>query len=77
LVPQLRGEVSVPLAPTEVLVPEPLGQDLVPEASGEGSGRRATTTIRLDADGRLGLHRPGAQDRAHDDYLEYLLTTYA
>ncbi|MFD7081589.1 Sua5/YciO/YrdC/YwlC family protein [Streptomyces sp. NPDC002181] len=37
--------------------------------------RRATTTVRVMPDGRLRLHRHGAQDHAHgraDDYLRHL-----
>ncbi|MFJ4795928.1 hypothetical protein [Kitasatospora purpeofusca] len=37
-----------------------------------GAGRAATTTVRLHPDGRLGLHRHGAQDRAFADPEQYL-----
>ncbi|GHG41801.1 hypothetical protein [Streptomyces zaomyceticus] len=39
--------------------------------------RRATTTVRVAPDGRLQLHRHGAQDHGHgsaDDYLRHLHT---
>ncbi|MFD5408399.1 Sua5/YciO/YrdC/YwlC family protein [Streptomyces nojiriensis] len=42
--------------------------------------RRATTTVRVTPDGRLHLHRHGAQDQAHgraDDYLRRLHTRAA
>ncbi|MFE2550224.1 Sua5/YciO/YrdC/YwlC family protein [Streptomyces sp. NPDC059355] len=45
-----------------------------------GSPRRATTTVAMHPDGRLTLHRHGAQDRAHphpDDYLDHLRAHYA
>ncbi|WP_327072422.1 hypothetical protein OG196_03710 [Kitasatospora purpeofusca] len=37
-----------------------------------GAGRAATTTVRLHPDGRLDLHRHGAQDRAFADPDQYL-----
>ncbi|WP_406115571.1 hypothetical protein [Kitasatospora purpeofusca] len=37
-----------------------------------GPRRAATTTVRLHPDGRLGLHRLGAQDRAFADPEQYL-----
>ncbi|GLU49525.1 hypothetical protein [Nocardiopsis ansamitocini] len=39
---------------------------------GRGAPRRATTTLRLHPDGRLELHRRGAQDLVHPDPEEYL-----
>ncbi|MEZ3177489.1 hypothetical protein KYY02_01800 [Streptomyces pimonensis] len=38
----------------------------------ESLERRATTTVRLHRDGRLELHRHGAQDRHHADPADYL-----
>ncbi|MFD7919832.1 hypothetical protein ACFV3R_11475 [Streptomyces sp. NPDC059740] len=37
-----------------------------------GTRRRATTTVRLHSDGRLELHRHGAQDQHHADPAHYL-----
>nr|BEK63332.1 hypothetical protein KPHV_05590 [Kitasatospora purpeofusca] len=37
-----------------------------------GASRAATTTVRLHPDGRLDLHRHGAQDRAFADPEQYL-----
>ncbi|MFI5649145.1 hypothetical protein [Kitasatospora sp. NPDC051705] len=51
-------------------------------ASGHGSGqppRAATTTLRLHPDGRVDLHRHGAQDRRHPppaDYLDHVRARY-
>ncbi|MFF2076826.1 Sua5/YciO/YrdC/YwlC family protein [Kitasatospora sp. NPDC058162] len=42
-------------------------------------GRAATTTLRLHPDGRLDLHRPGAQDRPHPGrgaYLAHVRTAF-
>lgn len=42
--------------------------------------RQATTTVRVHPDGRLELHRHGAQDQSHlaaGDYLHYLRGRYA
>ena len=55
--------------------------------TGEGTGgtdddrprRSATTTLRLHPDGRIDLHRHGAQDRAFpstEQYLDHLRTTH-
>ena len=45
----------------------------VPEAeSAAGPPRRATTTLRLHRDGRIDLHRHGAQDRPYPDAAAYL-----
>ncbi|MEV7601301.1 hypothetical protein AB0O91_28435 [Kitasatospora sp. NPDC089797] len=46
-------------------------------AAGDSDGppRAATTTLRLHPDGRVDLHRPGAQDRPHggpDGYLAHV-----
>ncbi|MFJ4864699.1 Sua5/YciO/YrdC/YwlC family protein [Streptomyces sp. NPDC088748] len=44
-----------------------------------GPARRATTTVAVHPDGRLTLHRHGAQDRSHphpDDYLDHLRARY-
>ncbi|WP_405532913.1 hypothetical protein OG592_36880 [Streptomyces avidinii] len=44
-----------------------------------GPARRATTTVTVHPDGRLTLHRHGAQDRLHphpDDYLDHLRARY-
>ncbi|MFD7908539.1 hypothetical protein ACFV4G_40650 [Kitasatospora sp. NPDC059747] len=41
--------------------------------------RRATTTVRLDSDGRMDVHRHGAQDGGHggaEEYLAHLGRTY-
>ncbi|MFJ4184583.1 hypothetical protein [Kitasatospora sp. NPDC089509] len=41
--------------------------------------RAATTTLRLHPDGRIDLHRPGAQDRPYQDpngYLEHVRAAY-
>ncbi|MBT1189645.1 hypothetical protein HET69_38110 [Streptomyces sp. CJ_13] len=46
----------------------------------DGPARRATTTVALHADGRLSLHRHGAQDQPFPDpdaYLTDLRTRYA
>ncbi|MFJ8431279.1 hypothetical protein ACIQ9P_08245 [Kitasatospora sp. NPDC094019] len=44
-----------------------------PAPDGPAAGRRAaTTTVRLHPDGRLGLHRHGAQDRGFADPEQYL-----
>ncbi|MGW8066942.1 hypothetical protein ACVV2G_32895 [Streptomyces ziwulingensis] len=43
-----------------------------PPPAAEATKRQATTTIRLHSDGRLELHRHGAQDRHHSDPDEYL-----
>ncbi|MFD4910137.1 hypothetical protein [Kitasatospora purpeofusca] len=52
------------------------GPDGPDDPSGHGgAGRAATTTVRLHPDGRLDLHRHGAQDRAFaapDQYLARL-----
>ncbi|MCX5149951.1 Sua5/YciO/YrdC/YwlC family protein [Streptomyces sp. NBC_00320] len=45
-----------------------------------GPPRRATTTVTLHPDGRLTLHRHGAQDQPYpypDEYLEHLRARYA
>jgi tRNA A37 threonylcarbamoyladenosine synthetase subunit TsaC/SUA5/YrdC len=45
-----------------------------------GPDRRATTTVALHPDGRLTLHRHGAQNQPYphpDDYLAHLRTRYA
>ncbi|MFI5669949.1 hypothetical protein [Streptomyces sp. NPDC051704] len=45
-----------------------------------GPARRATTTVAMHPDGRLTLHRHGAQDQAHphpDHYLDHLRARYA
>ncbi|MFF4099013.1 Sua5/YciO/YrdC/YwlC family protein [Streptomyces sp. NPDC001903] len=45
-----------------------------------GPARQATTTVAVHPDGRLTLHRQGAQDRPHphpDDYLGHLRARYA
>ena len=42
--------------------------------------RAATTTLRLHPDGRIGLHRHGAQDRRYpgaDRYLDHIRVTHA
>lgn len=59
-------------------VPEPDPGD--PHTATAGTERRATTTVRLHSDGRLELHRHGAQDRPHADpghYLQQLRTRCA
>ncbi|MFJ7587628.1 hypothetical protein ACIQZO_09610 [Streptomyces sp. NPDC097617] len=51
-----------------------------PAVSADGSARRATTTVAVHPDGRLTLHRHGAQDQPYphpDDYLDHLRTRYA
>ncbi|WP_444960452.1 hypothetical protein [Nocardiopsis sp. M1B1] len=45
----------------------------------EETDRRATTTVRITSEGRLRLHRHGAQDRRHpcaDAYLRHLRARY-
>ncbi|HWU06447.1 MAG TPA: hypothetical protein VN520_08710 [Streptomyces sp.] len=43
-----------------------------PDTVTAGTERQATTTVRLHLDGRLELHRHGAQDRGHADPGDYL-----
>ncbi|KOV38182.1 hypothetical protein ADK60_02685 [Streptomyces sp. XY431] len=54
----------------------PVLRSPVPDGSGSpdrpGEPRAATTTVRLHPDGRLDLHRHGAQDRAFADPEQYL-----
>ncbi|MEV0193056.1 hypothetical protein AB0I39_31555 [Kitasatospora purpeofusca] len=53
----------------------PVLRSPVPDGEDDGSGgapRAATTTVRLYPDGRLALHRHGAQDRAFADPDQYL-----
>lgn len=55
-----------------------LPHPLEPEAA--KATRQATTTVTLHPDGRLTLHRHGAQDRLYDhsdDYLHHLRAEYA
>ncbi|NED80455.1 hypothetical protein G3I76_10210 [Streptomyces sp. SID11233] len=50
-----------------------------PDGGPSRAGRRATTTVRLPPDGRLDLHRHGAQDRDHGSagaYLNHLRARY-
>ncbi|MFF1869454.1 hypothetical protein [Kitasatospora herbaricolor] len=53
---------------------------LAPAGGGPaGAPRAATTTLRLHTDGRLELHRPGAQDRAFpapERYLDHVREAY-
>ncbi|MFF7586268.1 hypothetical protein ACFZCK_02110 [Kitasatospora purpeofusca] len=52
---------------------EELGENGGEDLGGPGGPRRAaTTTVRLHPDGRLDLHRHGAQDRAFADPEQYL-----
>ncbi|MET8623825.1 Sua5/YciO/YrdC/YwlC family protein [Kitasatospora sp. NPDC004669] len=56
-------------------LPSPTGTDPDPAQP----PRAATTTLRLHPDGRIDLHRHGAQDRPHANsarYLEHLRATY-
>ncbi|MER5867564.1 Sua5/YciO/YrdC/YwlC family protein [Kitasatospora sp. NPDC002040] len=68
---------ALSMFPAEVPVlhlPDP-GDDLP-----DGRVRRATTTVALHPDGRLTLHRHGAQDHPFpdpDDYLRHLRARYA
>ncbi|MEW2041286.1 Sua5/YciO/YrdC/YwlC family protein, partial [Streptomyces sp. NPDC005534] len=51
-----------------------------PETGTVEAARQATTTVALHPDGRLTLHRHGAQDRPYDhsdDYLHQLRAQYA
>ncbi|MET7744302.1 Sua5/YciO/YrdC/YwlC family protein [Streptomyces sp. NPDC005385] len=51
-----------------------------PESGTSTAARQATTTVALHPDGRLTLHRHGAQDRDYDhsdDYLHHLRARYA
>ncbi|MEU0788339.1 hypothetical protein ABZ341_43295 [Streptomyces sp. NPDC006173] len=51
-----------------------------PETGTATAARQATTTVVLHPDGRLTLHRHGAQDRPYDhsdDYLHHLRAHYA
>ncbi|MFJ8988837.1 Sua5/YciO/YrdC/YwlC family protein [Streptomyces sp. NPDC102279] len=51
-----------------------------PETGTATAARQATTTVALHPDGRLTLHRHGAQDRSYDhsdDYLHQLGAQYA
>ncbi|MFB8173321.1 hypothetical protein ACFC60_35775 [Kitasatospora purpeofusca] len=53
----------------------PVLRSPVPDGDHDGAGdtgRAATTTVRLYPDGRLALHRHGAQDRAFADPEQYL-----
>ncbi|MFJ3641319.1 hypothetical protein ACIPRD_16375 [Streptomyces sp. NPDC090108] len=50
-----------------------------PHTEEAAPARRATTTVRVPADGDLTLHRPGAQDEPHptpDHYLRHLADRY-
>ncbi|MGR6998396.1 hypothetical protein ACU686_10350 [Yinghuangia aomiensis] len=44
----------------------------VPDDRHDPRGRQATTTVRLHPDGRMEIHRQGAQDRAFAGPAEYL-----
>jgi len=47
--------------------------------AGGDAPRSATTTLRLHPDGRIDLHRHGAQDRPYpgaEGYLDHIRTTY-
>ncbi|MFJ9692832.1 hypothetical protein [Kitasatospora sp. NPDC101183] len=77
-----RAPAATAAGAAELGVPV-LGPGSLPGATGAGSGtgnaaRAATTTLRLHPDGRLDLHRAGAQDRAHGGagYLEHVRAVY-
>ncbi|MFB7909474.1 hypothetical protein ACFC1T_23850 [Kitasatospora sp. NPDC056076] len=62
--------------PAAVPVLGPLSLD---DHDGPAGGRAATTTLRLHPDGRLDLHRPGAQDRPYpgpEAYLAHVRTAF-
>ncbi|MEU3526388.1 Sua5/YciO/YrdC/YwlC family protein [Streptomyces sp. NPDC038707] len=75
--PATTSAEALAMFPETVAVLEELAPgQAVPPADGP---RRATTTVRVHPDGRLELHRHGAQDRPYataDDYLSHLTSRY-